>query len=157
MSEFSDLADLVGQAEERLRPIKALDVLAVELRDLRGLVRTLRIIDDDLAGRIVPLIERKVSGVEVPGVGFLQAQKGGERKGWDHEGLIRTVVARGRDERRIDPETGEALESEAEAVVRALVECAGIRDWRTTKLRARGVDPEEFCTTTWGPAKVVGI
>lgn len=156
MTEFGGVLDHANQAAENLRPIIALDLLAPELRDLRSLVKILRIIDDDLAGRMVPLLANHVS-VEVEGVGILQAKKGGERKGWDHEGLIRVVTAMGRDERRIDKESGEPLESEADAIVRALVECAGIRDWRTTKLRARGIDPDEFCSVTWGPAKVVGI
>lgn len=156
MSEFDRIRDAIEEAERNLSEVYDLDVLAVELRDLRGISKLLRLIDDDISERIVPQISGRLS-VEIEGVGVIQAKKGAERKGWDHEGLVRLVVALGRDERKIDLETGEALESEADAVVRALVECAGIRDWRTTKLRSRGIDPDEFCSVSYGPAKVIGL
>ena len=66
----------------------------------------------------------------------------------DGEGLLRAVVARARDERQIDRETGECLESEGEAVARVLAEVypitnASVRP-RTTALRSRHIDLSEF-------------
>lgn len=66
----------------------------------------------------------------------------------DGEGLLRVVVAAARDERAVDRETGEALESEGEAVARVLAEVypitnASVRP-RTTALKARHIDLSEY-------------
>lgn len=155
-TEFGHVGSEVERVAVRLREVYDLELLAAELRDLRRLGRTLRIIDDEITEKIVPQISGLVSA-EIEGVGVIQAKKGSERKAWDHAALLRMVVARGRDERRIDPDTGEVLESEVDAVVRAITACAGIRDWKVTGLRSRAIDPDEHCQVSWGPAKVVGI
>lgn len=66
----------------------------------------------------------------------------------DGEGLLRVVVAAARDERAVDRETGEALESEGEAVARVLAEVypiaiPSVRP-RTTALKARHIDLSDF-------------
>lgn len=92
--------------------------------------------------------------IAVDGVGTVMVKAGAKRTEWDHDALHRTVVARARDERRIDPETGEVVESEGEAVGRVLAECAR-PSWRLTPLRERGIDPGEFCSTSPGRPSVI--
>ena len=92
--------------------------------------------------------------IEVDGVGVVEIKRGANRKEWDNDALWRLVVARARDERRVDPETGEALESEGEAVGRVLNECMRPA-WRLTPLRERNIDPDEYSTSTPGRTSVV--
>lgn len=127
------------------------DATAEALRSLRAVVKALRLIDDDLADRLADVTSY---GDTVLGDRRVTKRQGNNRKAWDHERLVARVVAAGRDERRIDLDTGEVLESEAAAVVRALVACAGIRDWRVTALRERGIDPGEYCETTPGTTRI---
>jgi hypothetical protein len=82
----------------------------------------------------------------------VQVRRSTDRKAWDHDALIRLVIARGRDERRVT-EDGE-YESEGEAVGRALMECAR-PSWRVTALRERGIDPDEYAETSPGKIGVV--
>jgi hypothetical protein len=81
-------------------------------------------------------------------------RRGTTRKTWDHDQLLRVVLARSRDERVIDPETGEA-EDLAEATLRVLTDCAHIDYWRKGALSERGLDVDEFCETTAGRPRVV--
>lgn len=66
---------------------------------------------------------------------------------WDHDEVVKHVVARALDERTIDPDTGE-VEPSFLAVARAIKECAGISYWRMGALRQRGLDPDEFAEIT---------
>lgn len=92
-------------------------------------------------------------GHQLPDGRIAQVRRGKDRTEWDHDALIRLVVARGRDERKLDEETGE-YEPEGEAVARALMECAR-PSWRLTPLRARGIDPDEYCASSPGRVSVV--
>lgn len=84
----------------------------------------------------------------------VEVKRGVARKAWDNDALIRLVIAKGRDERAVDKESGEALESEGEAVGRALMACAR-PNWRVLALRERGIDPDEFCETSPGKVSVI--
>jgi hypothetical protein len=84
----------------------------------------------------------------------VEIKRGNDRKAWDHDELRRVVLARARDERIIDPETGEA-EDLAEATLRVLTDCAHIDYWRKGALSERGLDVDEFCQTTAGRPRVV--
>ena len=84
----------------------------------------------------------------------VSVKRGANRKSWDHDGLARVVLARARDERAIDPETGEA-EDLAEAALRVLRDCAHIDYWRKQALAGRGVDVDEYCATSPGRVTVV--
>ena len=92
--------------------------------------------------------------ITVDGVGTVLVKHGAKRTEWDNDALHRAVVARARDERRIDPDTGEVIESEGEAVGRVLADCAR-PSWRLTALRALGLDPDEYCATSPGRISVV--
>lgn len=79
-----------------------------------------------------------------PGIGEVTVRKATKRTEWDSEALTRVIVARALDERVLDESTGE-FEASHDAVARVLSECAR-PSWRLTPLRARGIDPSEFCS-----------
>jgi hypothetical protein len=57
---------------------------------------------------------------------------------------VPVVVARALDERQVDEATGE-YERESSAVARVLRECISLGAGKVTGLRARGIQPDEFC------------
>ena len=87
-----------------------------------------------------------------PGIGVVTVKRGNDRKEWDHDGLRRAVVAHAREDRIVTAD-GE-IESEAEAAVRHLFDCAR-PSWRVTALRKIDVDPDEYCATLPGRVSVV--
>lgn len=106
-----------------------------------------------LAGRVYADMERHYLSLcsdpsdrkrEVLGVGLVEVRKRTKRTGWRMDELIPVVVARALDERKADEETGE-IEREAVAVARAMRECLSISTGKVTGLRARGIQPDEFC------------
>ncbi len=126
------MASLLGLVGE-------LDGVRAERARLRGVERDLELaIDDLMTGRFLTV-----------GPYELERRRGPNRKAWDHEGLLRVVLARSRDERVCDLATGE-YEDPGAAAVRVIAEIAHIDYWRTGPLRARGVDVDEYCTTTPG-------
>lgn len=122
-----------------------------DLADLRAAVATLRDHEAELTDWLAAALGSNT--ITVDGVGVVQVRHATDRRAWDNDALIRLVIARGRDERRVDESTGE-YESEGEAVGRALTECAR-PSWRVTALRARGIDPSEYCESTPGKTSVV--
>lgn len=122
---------------------------------------------DTLARRYLALVAHKhdLGAVEQDLVDALHALAGGKKE-WqvdgrtvattfrpvapkvDGDGLFRRVVAVGRDERRVDVETGEALESEGEAVARTIASVYPVTNSsvkpRSTALRERGIDLGEY-------------
>lgn len=89
----------------------------------------------------------------VEGLGEFVKHKGTKRTEWDNEGLTSKLVALALDERQIDPETGEVLESEAQCVARVLSECAR-PTWRLTPLRARKIAVDEYCSEREGTPSI---
>lgn len=130
--------------------------------ELLQLARTLYVIDaqikalkeqrDHIVAELAALMPSKV--VELPGLGTLERKGGKDRKAWMHDDLFRVLLARSRDERRADPETGE-YESPEEAAVRVIRECAGVGYWRVEPLRKRGLSVDEYCTSTPAPPTVI--
>lgn len=121
------------------------------LRHLSGCRRYLKESEELVSELAAALAPSRVTTVE--GVG--PVTKYGAtvtRSEWENEAIWPRVVARARDERRMDPETGEALESETEAVIRVLKDVmsptwkVGARDG-SSGLRRLGLDPDEFCKT----------
>lgn len=130
--------------------------LADEIDRCREAMALLAEIESDL---IETLARRVGVGSKVQGPAGEQwhvTRKQG-RKEWDHDALHRVLLARGRDARKIDSETGEVLESEGEAVARVLMECAGIGYWRVTNLKRYGVDADEYRHTEPGAVTVKRI
>lgn len=127
------------------------DRAITDLHRLRTIRQALAMWEGELTDWLADALGR--NQVTVDGVGTAEIKRGNDRKQWDNDALIRLVIARGRDERRVDEETGE-YESEAEAVGRALMACAR-PSWRVTALKERGIDPDEYCEKTPGRLSVV--
>lgn len=123
-----------------------------DLHELRQVITALRMWEGLLTDWIADYLGRNT--MDLDGVGHVEVKHGANRKEWDNDALWRLVVARARDERKIDPETGEALESEGEAVGRVLGECMR-PSWRLTPLRERDIDPDEYCQVSPGKTSVV--
>jgi hypothetical protein len=119
---------------------------------VRDTVKALRMIDDDLSDRIA---EQLPGGWEDFNSGRVEVKPSVQRTKWDHESLWAQVTARGRDERQVDKDTGEVLESEGEAVARTLRACVGQGPWKVTGLREIGLDPDEYCEKSYGAPKVI--
>lgn len=149
MTEPTVTAFTVGRVTE---PDTELVDLARTLTHLDSEMKALREQRDHIIAALAAAMPSKV--VELPGVGVLERRGGRTRKAWDHEMLMRLVLARSRDERRCDPETGE-FEDAGEAAVRVLAECAHVDYWRSTALRQRGVDPDEYAESTPAPPSVI--
>lgn len=128
-----------------------IDQAVRDLWDLRSTIEALRSWEYLLTEFLSDGLGRNV--IDVDGVGRVEVKRGANRKQWDHDALIRLVIARGRDERAVSLD-GEPLESEGEAVGRVLMECAR-PEWRLTPLRDRQIDPDEFCEVSPGRVNVV--
>jgi hypothetical protein len=93
----------------------------------------------------------------VAGVGVLERRGGKKRTSWDHARLASLLAARVGD-RRFDPATGEELARPpavlAQDVADELLACAGVSYWKVGELRARKVDPTQFCEEAPGRTTV---
>lgn len=113
------------------------------------LLAALRDMKQDLA-RVYEATEKHLLSLmgdkkmEVDGIGLVEVKRRTKRTQWRHDELWPVVVARALDERLLDEETGE-YESAAEVVSRVLRDCMS-PSWKVTGLRARGIQPDEFCT-----------
>lgn len=81
----------------------------------------------------------------VAGLGTIERKASRVKPVWDHAALMDRVAAASQDERKIDTETGEVLESFGQAAVRVMFDCAAIGYWRVGKLAERGIDAKAFC------------
>lgn len=129
-----------------------LDQAASDLRDLRATIDALRSWEGVLSEFLSDALGR--NEIDVDGVGRVGVKRGANRKAFDHDALRRLIIAKGRDERAVSVD-GEVLESEGEAVGRALMECAHVDYWRKGALADRGVDLDEFCEVSPGRVSVV--
>lgn len=93
--------------------------------------------------------------LEVPGLGVFEAKPEKGRKAWQWDDLCRDLLPLALAERRVDEETGE-VEGEGEAVLRVLRDCISFSggkvgrkrkgtDEYVSGLRARGLQPDEYC------------
>lgn len=117
------------------------DALAVGLAGLRTLQRDLRALADAVEADVAALMDGP--RLVVDGLGVLERHRRAERVRWDGEAILQRLVRLA-----LDPDgTGELPASPIEAVtavIGALAECSTITlpstSWRTTALRARGID-----------------
>ena len=144
LTEFAAACDeeyTFGESEDNA-PVRA--IILVAIRDLRADLQALyKDVEQDLmdeAGNNKRFV--------VDGVGEFEIKRSTKRNEWDHEGIIRKLVAMAADERQVDPQTGEIVEREGHAVPRVIAECAGISYWRVTPLRARHIPVDEYCSET---------
>jgi hypothetical protein len=104
----------------------------------------------DVADRLAA--EMETDTVEVPEIGVFQRRRKADRKAWDHEqvysALLRHLHQAG-TVKEVDELTGEIRELDPmEAAFRLLKACAN-PTWRVTALRQQGLQPDEFCQTTY--------
>ena len=117
--------------------------LAQLLHEVRSKIAELRLREGEIVDALAA--EMPENRLEVPELGVFERRRKADRKSWDHEGLRRELWKRA--ECSVDHETGE-IESEAEAQVRTIFECAR-PEWRTTALRKYGIDPNEYAEVTY--------
>ena len=108
---------------------------------LADCARRLAAARDDL-GRLLAddMPEKRMT---VMGVGTFEKHRKADRKALDKDDLLRVVL----DSRVVDPETGEVRD---ETPLDKVLDVWNLPAPRTTALKARGIDPDEFCTVEYG-------
>ncbi len=138
-----------------------LDRAAVELVELREVREALNEWEDVLVTFIADSLGSNIG--EVDGVGRLEVRRGRDRKTWDRRDLLRRVL----DSRmppspdgEVDPTDDGQAEVDGETVSVSQDLGRVMHVWnlgapRVTALRARGIDPDEFCESTPGKLSVI--
>lgn len=105
----------------------------------------------DQAGAVKDALVRHVyltgehgRNVIVEGVGPVDITRARDRKAWDERGMIQAVIDRRMEER------GGEMPNEPWEVVEWVLEVASVDYGRVTPLRALGLDPDDYCTSTPG-------
>lgn len=129
--------------------------LAALLHTVRQSRATLAFVESELETNLARIMP--ASTIAVAGVGVLERRAGKKRTSWDHTRLASLLAARVGD-RRFDPATGEELSRPpavlAQDVADELLACAGLSYWKTGALKARGLDPGQFCEEEAGRTTV---
>lgn len=127
------------------------DGMVLLLQSIRRAMAQLRWAADELEDEIVKAIPAKE--MVVAGVGAITLRTGTKRTGWDKEGLVNVLTARIADDPAIlcEVETGEMLtpSQQVERILSRFLEAA-TPSWKVTGLRAFKIDPDEYCSTTYG-------
>ena len=139
----------VLDAVNGLDAVNALDVDAVAALPIddallvwNELTEAKRVLDGVLSllpGALAPSWGEKQT--EVPGVGVFVLRAKKDRTQWDKDALLRDVL----DSRMVNETTGE-IESPLEKVLAVW----NLPAPRVTALRARGLDPDDYCHTEFG-------
>jgi hypothetical protein len=168
-SDFAELCKVIDESSEILSEnidkldyeSLSLDELAILFKQVEESLSFLRSVSKELCIETAKKMTEKTH--TVPGLGTLERMAGaGARKNWDDDSLISLIYTKAKEDRIINTETGE-YESETEAALRLLRECARF-GWRTgekktagfegTALYRLGIDPDEYSHRDFGPAKV---
>lgn len=120
------------------------------LKVLKEMVAQTREAAAQIEARYVEIAPRKA---EYPSIGVVEVKRSTSRTQWQHDEVLKRVVAAARDERLFDEESGEALEDEYVTLARVLGETARF-EWRLLPLRARGIEPDDFCAVDYGKGSV---
>jgi len=129
--------------------IVALDRIRADLADVRAVA-------EEHVGRHLAALPRGKRRLVVDGVGVAEVSKRRERTEWDWSGLLAEIVRAA----RVDPDTGEVLVSDADALARRLLPLLPLTPStgaRVTSLRDAGIDVDEFRDTEWGDRWVVRV
>lgn len=130
-----------------------LDTLAAGLVSLTALLDDLRELARAVETDVAALMPEKRH--EVPGLGVLERRKGTDRKSWDWETLLPTLIRM-----YVDPDGTGAIPDPVEVMDRMrelIVDVLGVtpsKGPRVTPLREMGLDPDEYCATTPGRVSV---
>jgi hypothetical protein len=152
MSDLSLVERMWASVHDSTHAMGEIDVLAKELDDPPNLASLLADLADlrRAVSEAYKAVEQQYVAtagekkMEVPGLGLVEIKKNTTYRQWQHDPLWARVSALALDERKLDPETGELLEREAETVARILRDCC-TPSWKVTGLRAHGIQVDEFC------------
>lgn len=127
----------------------ALIGLLVRAREARQQLSTVERALEDAAARAWPRDAGNRIGLADEWVA--ERRFGKDRTKWDNDALTDALVRKVTAEPVVDESTGELCEPNAMtwALRDALTECAR-PSWRTTALKKRGIDPDEFCEAVKG-------
>jgi hypothetical protein len=124
--------------------------IAEELFAVRSQLAGLKLREADLADRLAA--EMTEDRLELEGVGVFERRRKADRKAWDHEGVYSALLRRlhkfGPGE-EVDELTGEIRELDPMEAAFLLLKACANPTWRVTALRQQGLDPSEFCETTY--------
>lgn len=142
LSELSQACqDLAWALREE--PPTGVDSLAGALHQLREAQRALGDAARDVEAHLAEAMGKE-KVVVVAGLGTLERKASPVKPVWNHEALSKRLAAASRDERVVNPDTGEILETDAEAAIRVFRECAAVTYYRLGKLSERGIDGKDF-------------
>ena len=130
------------EVDELLDALVDRDSLAVLLYDLAELKRRLAEVYAHCEARLIN--EAGEKSFVIPNLGKFEVRSATKRTKWDWDRLVPTLVQKARQEMRLDSTTGE-VESEGEATARVLRDTVSISSAKLTGLRARDIDPDEWC------------
>lgn len=128
------------------------DALASLLMDLRDAKKQAADVYATCEKRL--LNEAGERSFEVPMLGRFEVKRATKRTGWVWDRLIPDLVAKAREERRFNSDSGE-VEGEGEATARVLRDCVSFSSAKVTGLRARGLSDDDYCTVEEGGYSVM--
>lgn len=122
--------------------------LAAFLDTIRETRKTIQAVEANMEVRTARAMgAADVKASEVEGVGFVEWHRGRDRKAWAHDAVARDVLAA-----RMAEVGGEVVDPHT--VRDWLFDAAHVDYWRTRALRALGLDPQDYSTTTPGKLSV---
>lgn len=131
------IADMDAQRAD-LRELGDTESLLVGLFALKMLVRDLRTLAEQVEQDACELMgEDGQRAIPVDHVGLFERKKSTTRKNWQHAELARELLDQAWDMGEINHPSD---------VVALLTECVGFSYWRVTPLKARGFEPDEWCS-----------
>jgi hypothetical protein len=123
---------------------------AIELHKVRSEIAALKFKEAELADNLAS--EMTEDKLEVAGVGVFERRRQTSRKSWDHQGVFVDLQKKARDGelRKVDEATGEVVPEDPIELAFRVVREAANPSWRVTYLRSAGLNPDEYCSTTYG-------
>lgn len=128
----------------------SLETLVKLLIQGREMVRIMR----DIAGRIEQATVRAMPHrkMVIDGIGTVEKTTETARKEWDHPLVAGQVLRSATDSWA--KETGEIVDQELAGKVLDAFMAAARMEWRVTALKDLGINPDNYCETTYGSQKI---
>lgn len=121
--------------------------LVAQLHRIRLLIKDITLQAQEVEDALVDwMAERGLWKLESP-LGAVERHGGTKRAQWKHAEVL-DALRRYAQANPANPQTGEI--DLADAIYRTIKECAGVSYWRTGALRARDIDPDEYCERSIG-------
>lgn len=151
-AKIAEVSAALRALDQVLSEIVDRDTLASLLMDLRDVKKQ--------AGDVFATCERRLlneageRSFDVPMLGRFEVRRSTKRTGWVWDRLIPDLIAKAREERRYNSDSGE-VEGEGEATARVLRDCVSFSSAKVTGLRARGLSDDDYCTVEEGAYSVM--